>query len=321
MCIRDRVRRKDNGRIFAMKALKKRNLILKNQLKYALTEANVLKAANSPFILSLHYAFQTPQYLYLVLDYCPGGDLAFHLAQKVTFEEEETRFFIAELILAIEKLHDMDVIYRDLKPENILIGQDGHIKLADFGLSREGVVEENSAKSFCGSPAYLSPEMLRNRGVGKPADIYGIGAVMYEMLVGEPPYYSDDIQKIYENIRTAKLKFPNFVSENAKSLITRLLSRDPKARPGVKDRLDLRRDPFFEGLDWSKVERRQLKPPSLELDDFDEEYEEDEGTITLNDADYDETNYKVNRVHNFTFIREEGPELIIQDGYFNASRK
>jgi len=111
----------------------------------------------------------------MILDYCPGGDLSLHLANKGTFTEDESRFYLAELILAVEHLHSKDIIYRDLKPENILTTTDGHIKLADFGLSKEGVGDENLAKSFCGSPAYLSPEMLRNRGVGKAADIYGIG--------------------------------------------------------------------------------------------------------------------------------------------------
>jgi len=105
---------------------------------------------------------------------------------------------MAELILAIEHIHSRDVVYRDLKPENILIGADGHIKLADFGLSKEGVVEEDAAKSFCGSPAYLSPEMLKNKGVGKPADIYGIGTVLHELLIGNSPYYNDDIPKMYQ---------------------------------------------------------------------------------------------------------------------------
>jgi serum/glucocorticoid-regulated kinase 2 len=119
----------------------------------------------------------------LVLDYCPGGDLSLHLANRITFTEEETRFFVAELVLAIEHLHTKDIIYRDLKPENILIGEDGHIKLADFGLSKEHIDDNETAISFCGSPAYLSPEMLKNKGVGKAADIYGIGRKYQSCLI------------------------------------------------------------------------------------------------------------------------------------------
>jgi serine/threonine protein kinase len=157
---------------YAMKVLKKAFLVKNNHLKYAIGEANILKAANHPFVLGLHYCFQTPDNLYMVLDYCPGGDLAFHLNKKQMFEENEAKFFIAEVVLAIDYIHSLDVIYRDMKPENILIDGDGHIKLADFGLAKEGIEDKMTAKSFCGSPAYLAPEMLFNKGAGKSADIY-----------------------------------------------------------------------------------------------------------------------------------------------------
>jgi len=157
----------------AMKVLSKQFLVKNNHLKYAISEANILKRASHPFVLKMHYAFQTPQNLYMILDLCPGGDLAYHLSIKEIFEENEARFFIAEVLLAIEYIHSLNVVYRDLKPENILVAGDGHIKLADFGLAKEGIKGASSkAKSFCGSPAYLPPEMLSENGVGKPADIY-----------------------------------------------------------------------------------------------------------------------------------------------------
>ena len=141
----------------------------------------------------------------MILDYCNGCDLAYHLNKKQIFEEEEARFFIAEIILAIEYIHGLDVIYRDLKPENILIDQDGHCRLADFGLAKENIGEKDFAKSFCGSPAYLPPEMLHSKGVSKAADIYQIGAVLYEFLIGFPPYYTENIKELYNSIRSAKL--------------------------------------------------------------------------------------------------------------------
>ena len=157
----------------AMKVLNKTFLVKNNHLKYAISEANILKRSSHPFVLKMHYSFQTPQNLYMILDLCTGGDLSYHLGKAEIFEENESRFFIAEVALAIEYLHSLGVIYRDLKPENILIGADGHIKLADFGLAKEGMTKGNSkARSFCGSPAYLPPEMLAETGVGKPADIY-----------------------------------------------------------------------------------------------------------------------------------------------------
>ena len=157
----------------AMKVLNKAFLVKNNHLKYAISEANILKRAHHPFVLKMHYSFQTPQNLYMILDLCSGGDLAYHLSIREIFEENESRFFIAEVLLAIEYIHSLHVVYRDLKPENILVSSDGHIKLADFGLAKEGISRSNSkAKSFCGSPAYLPPEMLGESGVGKPADIY-----------------------------------------------------------------------------------------------------------------------------------------------------
>lgn len=133
----------------------------------------------------------------MILDYCPGGDLAYHLNQRQIFEEKEAKFFIAEVILAMEYLHNLDILYRDLKPENILIDEEGHAKMADFGLAKEGINNNQTAKSFCGSPAYLAPEMLGTKGVGKAADVYQLGAVLYEFLVGLPPYYTENIKKLY----------------------------------------------------------------------------------------------------------------------------
>ena len=158
------MRKKDDGKIYAMKSLLKQTLFLRKKLRYAVTEANILKKINHQFILHLHYSFQTPRYLYLIVDYCEGGDLLYQLLIKRTFSERQAKFYIAELILAIEHLHMNDIFYRDLKPENILIDREGHIKLADFGLSKENVGENDIAPSFCGSPAYLAPEMLKRQG-------------------------------------------------------------------------------------------------------------------------------------------------------------
>jgi len=161
-----------NNSIYAMKVLKKAFLYKNKHLKYAITECNVLKQANHPFVIKMHYSFQTPDNLYMILDYCPGCDLAYHLNKKQIFDEDEARFFIGEIILAIEYIHKLNVVYRDLKPENILIDAEGHCRLADFGLAKENIGERDFAKSFCGSPAYLPPEMLNSKGVSKAADIY-----------------------------------------------------------------------------------------------------------------------------------------------------
>lgn len=167
-------------KFYALKVLNKKKLMVKKQLRYAVGEASILKKVDCPFIIKLHYSFQTPSNLYMALDYCPNGDLAELLSEKDMLDEKMARFYAAQLIIAIEYLHKKKIIYRDLKPENILIGPDGYIRLTDFGLSKENTF----SMSFCGSPAYLSPEMLEKKGVGLETDIYGIGCVLFEMLVG-----------------------------------------------------------------------------------------------------------------------------------------
>lgn len=165
------------------------------------------------------------------------------------------------MILAIDYLHKINVVYRDLKPENILLCEDGHIKLADFGLSKDGVAENDIARSFCGSHAYLSPEVLNKKGATRASDIYGIGTVLYEFLVGEPPFYSDDMQILHKNIKDGVLKFPNYVSENAKNVIKKLLDKDPTKRLGAKDKADIKKDPFFNNVDWEGLLCKTVKPP------------------------------------------------------------
>ena len=299
-----KVRMKSNGQIYAMKVINKKFLMKNNQLKYAITECNVLKQATSPFILTLYYSFQTPENLYMIIDYCPGGDLNFHIVQNL-FEEDEARFYIAELILGIEHLHGLDIIYRDLKPENILIYQDNHIKLADFGLAKEGVSDQQSTKSFVGSPAYLAPEILSRRGAGKSADIYGIGAVLYEMVCGTPPFFSNNINILYKNISQSKLMLHDYFSDELKDLLTQLLCRDPYKRIGVLDKKVLKNHEWFKDIDWDKLAKKEIDPP-LDLVQIKKKLDnqaDNEFDIVFEDKDYNNSNKSVKRISNFTFIK------------------
>ena len=298
-----KVRMKSNGELYAMKVINKKFLMKNNQLRYAITECNVLKQVTSPFILTLYYSFQTSENLYMIIDYCPGGDLNFHIIQNL-FEEYEARFYIAELILAIEHLHELNIIYRDLKPENILISQDNHIKLADFGLAKEGVTDYQSTKSFVGSPAYLSPEMLNRKGVGKSADIYGIGAVLYEMMCGTPPFFSHNINMLYKNISQSKLMLHDYFSDELKDLLSQLLSRDPYKRIGVIDKNELKTHEWFKDIDWKKLEKKQISPP-LDLVQIKTKFDNHtESQFILNFKDMDiENNKDSKEITNFTFMK------------------
>ena len=176
-----------------MKILNKKQILGNNLARYAKTERDVLSYSKHPFIVGLRYAFQTPEKLFLLLDYAPGGNMSRALHKDKRFSEERARCYMSELLLALEDLHKRDIIFRDLKPDNVVFDVDGHALLTDFGLSKEGVLNNSSgARSFCGSPAYLAPEMLKRSGHGKSVDWYLLGVLLYEMLVGIPPYYSNN---------------------------------------------------------------------------------------------------------------------------------
>lgn len=238
-----KVKKRDSGLVYAMKSMSKKQLINNNQVRYAVTEAQIMKQLDHCYVLKLMYTFQTPDYLHMVMELCNHGDLSQQLDVHQYFEENLARFISAELILAMEHVHAKGVLYRDLKPENIMIDTDGHIRLGDFGLAKQAGepdhIESSSAKnrmvaqSFCGSPAYLAPEMLMKSGVSASGDVYQIGVVLYEMLVGIPPFYNDNINILYKNISQGKLKIPNYLSKTAKNILLKMLHKDPKKRPTI----------------------------------------------------------------------------------------
>ncbi|KAF0690515.1 Aste57867_18105 [Aphanomyces stellatus] len=248
------VRKKDNSKVFAMKILSKAYIVKRNQVEHTRTERRVLAVVSHPFIVSLHYAFQTKDKLYFVLDYCPGGELFFHLTRLGKFTEDMARFYTAELVVALEHLHSLGVIYRDLKPENILLDEMGHVKLADFGLAKTEVTEVSSgANSLVGTPEYLAPEVLARTGHGTAVDWWGLGMVLFEMLTGMPPWYTRNRQDLYARIRDAPLEIPHYLSPESASLIRSLLHRDPEKRLGGRKgqgAAQVKAHPFFRSVDW-----------------------------------------------------------------------
>ena len=248
---------------YAMKVLSKDRIMSQNLLKYAIAERNVLSTSNHPFIVKLNYAFQTSSRLFLVIEYCPNGDLSKHLVFEKRFKEERAKFYLCEVLLALEDLHKRDIIFRDLKPDNVVLDKDGHCKLTDFGLSKEGVGRDIYAQSFCGSIAYLAPEMLKKKGHTKAVDWYLLGVLFYEMLVGVTPYFTTRKEEIFYNIEFGDLKIPNFVSKEAAELLLRLLERNPAKRlgGGGRDALEIKEHPYFKDVDWKKIYEKKIKPP------------------------------------------------------------
>jgi len=250
--------------MFALKVLKKDNIIKRNQVEHTRTERSVLGYVKHPFIVGMNMAFQSRDKLYFVLDYCAGGELFFHLGKLGKFTESRSRFYAAEIMLAICYVHSLDIIYRDLKPENVLLDGSGHIRLTDFGLSKEGISSSSSgANSFCGTPEYLAPEILNRQGHGRGVDWWSLGALLYEMLTGLPPFYCQDRERLFEKIRKSELHYPASLSSTSKHLLRGLLTKDPTRRlgSGPKDADEIKPHPFFASIDWEKLQRGEIAPP------------------------------------------------------------
>jgi len=257
------VRKKGEDTIYAMKILKKKAIIQRNQLEHTRAERKILEALNHPFLMTLRYAFQTETKLYFVLDYYTGGELFFHLKKKRRFRENEAKLMVCEVGMALGHLHALDVIYRDLKPENILLDQKGHICLTDFGLSKDLGPTNEEARTFCGTPEYLAPEIVMNKGHGKAVDWWSLGILLYELTVGIPPFYSQNVHEMYQLIKQAPLRFPPKLSHECKQLITGLLKRDPTKRlgSGPNDFNDIKSAQFFADLDFQKIYNKEVVPP------------------------------------------------------------
>ncbi|XP_054361618.1 ribosomal protein S6 kinase alpha-2 isoform X3 [Mirounga angustirostris] len=252
----------DAGQLYAMKVLKKATLKVRDRVRSKM-ERDILAEVNHPFIVKLHYAFQTEGKLYLILDFLRGGDLFSRLSKEVMFTEEDVKFYLAELALALDHLHGLGIIYRDLKPENILLDEEGHIKITDFGLSKEAIDHDKRAYSFCGTIEYMAPEVVNRRGHTQSADWWSFGVLMFEMLTGSLPFQGKDRKETMALILKAKLGMPQFLSMEAQSLLRALFKRNPCNRlgAGIDGVEEIKRHPFFVTIDWNKLYRKEIKPP------------------------------------------------------------
>ncbi|XP_074436354.1 ribosomal protein S6 kinase alpha-2 isoform X1 [Larus michahellis] len=257
-----KIKGSDAGQLYAMKVLKKATLKVRDRVRSKM-ERDILAEVNHPFIVKLHYAFQTEGKLYLILDFLRGGDLFTRLSKEVMFTEEDVKFYLAELALALDHLHGLGIIYRDLKPENILLDEEGHIKITDFGLSKEAIDHDKRAYSFCGTIEYMAPEVVNRRGHTQSADWWSFGVLMFEMLTGSLPFQGKDRKETMALILKAKLGMPQFLSVEAQSLLRALFKRNPSNRlgAGFDGVEEIKRHPFFVTIDWNKLYRKEIKPP------------------------------------------------------------
>jgi serum/glucocorticoid-regulated kinase 2 len=276
------VRKKDDGKVYALKTLQKAMLYKRRQILHTMTERNILEQLTHPFLTTLVFAFQTKDKLYMGLNYCGGGDIFFRLSQDKRFPLQRVRFYGSEILLGLEYLHSLDIIFRDMKTENLLLDMDGHISLTDFGLAKEAVTGsgiEGGTKTFCGTPEYLAPEMLENCGHGKGVDWWALGIVLFEMLTGFPPFYHRNTQIMYKDILTAPVRFPPHIDvvglgaarqgehshtdcQSVKSVLTALLQKKVEDRLGCGPggATAIREHPFFSVMDFAKVLAKGCTP-------------------------------------------------------------
>lgn len=256
-------REKVAKKLFAIKILRKDVIIKKDEVDHTLTENHVLQITNHPFLISLKCSFQTGDRLCFVMEYVNGGELFFHLSKEKFFSEDRTRFYGAEIIDAIGYLHKNGIVYRDLKLENLLLDKDGHIKIADFGLCKEDITFGRTTKTFCGTPEYLAPEVLEDTDYGLAVDWWGVGVVMYEMMVGRLPFYNRDHDTLFELIVMQEVKFPQTLSSDAKDLLGGLLRKDPRKRlgGGPHDAKEVKEHRFFRTINWTDLVLKKITPP------------------------------------------------------------
>lgn len=270
----------DQGQVYAMKAFKKCDLVRLEQVDNTLTEGRILRQVDHPFVVKLLCTFETKDKLFYILEYCPGGELFFYLQNIGRFKESVAKFYAANILLAFRYIHAKNILYRDLKPENVLLDSDGYLKLTDFGLSKENISrpygyfefvkdDQNSPDEFtraviCGTAEYLAPELLKGNGFGRSTDFWSFGCLLYEMLVGLPPFHCSSRALLYQGIMSCHPNLDHrFLSPEAKDLCLKLLMKDPVERLGSSSQgiKEIMGHEWFAGIDWEGLEARKVPAP------------------------------------------------------------
>ncbi|KAI6180733.1 Protein kinase C [Aphelenchoides besseyi] len=261
--------------IYAIKIIKKVNCIEEDDLEWIHTEKSVFEtASNHPFLVGMHSCFQSESRLFFVIEFIPGGDLMYHMQQSTRLEEGHARFYSAEIILALHFLHSRNIIYRDLKLDNVLLDRLGHIKLTDFGMCKENIGPGDMTSTFCGTPNYIAPEILRGEEYGYSVDFWALGVLLYEMMAGRSPFHFPEDQTtenaedtLFRVIMERQIRIPRHLSVRAANVLKGFLNKDPQVRLGCKKNIeegltDIQNNAFFRSnIDWAKLERREIAPP------------------------------------------------------------
>ncbi|XP_035037117.2 serine/threonine-protein kinase N1 isoform X2 [Hippoglossus stenolepis] len=277
--------------LYAIKALKKGDIVARDEVESLMCEKRIFEAVNGshhPFLVNLFACFQTPEHVCFVMEYTAGGDLMMHIHADV-FSEPRAVFYSACVVLGLQFLHDHKIVYRDLKLDNLLLDTEGFVKIADFGLCKEGMGFGDRTSTFCGTPEFLAPEVLTDTSYTRAVDWWGLGVLVYEMLVGESPFPGDDEEEVFDSIVNDEVRYPRFLSTEAIGIMRRLLRRNPERRlgSGEKDAEDVKKQPFFRGLDWDALLHRKVPPPFVptivgkeDVSNFDTEFTAEPPTLT-----------------------------------------
>ncbi|XP_077461053.1 cAMP-dependent protein kinase catalytic subunit PRKX [Stigmatopora argus] len=253
--------RDKNSRIFyALKQMRIPDVIRLKQEQHVHNEKAVLKEVNHPFLIQLFWTHHDECFLYMLMDYVPGGELFSYLRSRGRFSNATGLFYASEIVCAIEYLHSKDIVYRDLKPENILLDREGHIRLTDFGFAKK---LSDRTWTLCGTPEYLAPEVIQSKGHCRAVDWWALGILIFEMLAGHPPFFDDNPFGIYQKILAGKLDFPRHLDFYVKDLIKKFLVIDRARRLGnMKNGADdIKKHRWFKAIEWETVPLRKLKPP------------------------------------------------------------
>lgn len=299
-----KVRFQANKQIYTMKVLDKKYLIRNNLLRYAITQCNILRQINNPFIIKLHFSFQTADFLYMILDYCPGGDLSYHVNMNLV-DEHDTKLYSAEVVYALLYLHQNGIVFRNLSLENIMISSDGHVKLADLSLVKENVQEGNKELDgvlCCSFTNFVNEEMKLRKGKGRSEDLFNVGLLVYEMLTGTKPLFVKDSSK--NESKLGKACMHQFLSANVKDMLKCLLNNNPNERIGVDDEHDIKRHKFFEGINWDKLQRKKFHP-HYNLFEIKRNNNKKYITVTTSNILFEEGHSKLS--HIFSFNRPQSP--------------
>ncbi|XP_020945996.1 serine/threonine-protein kinase N2 isoform X5 [Sus scrofa] len=282
---------KHTNEMFAIKALKKGDIVARDEVDSLMCEKRIFETVNSvrhPFLVNLFACFQTTEHVCFVMEYAAGGDLMMHIHTDV-FSEPRAAFYAACVVLGLQYLHEHKIVYRDLKLDNLLLDTEGFVKIADFGLCKEGMGYGDRTSTFCGTPEFLAPEVLTETSYTRAVDWWGLGVLVYEMLVGESPFPGDDEEEVFDSIVNDEVRYPRFLSTEAISIMRRLLRRNPERRLGAgeKDAEDVKKHPFFRLIDWSALMDKKVKPPFVptvrgreDVSNFDDEFTSEAPILT-----------------------------------------